>query len=626
MKKLVIVLFVVISQAGWAQNDSLEVVSLIHSNIYYDNKNQRQVIITEDDMASEVAIPSKYGLEKLKGQIAGTATGLFFDFGLEELDGKLMYGFIPLGDSKHPHPVYFRSSADVRQGKVAINIKQVLSKRYDMVGWEKNGYGTIGYRIIDTEGKMLYDGVITFKGTGPFEVSETIVEGPFVNLLNEEGATISFDTNKETAPSITVGGKTFKSETGTHHEIEIKGLDPNTDYEYTVNYGPHKETYSFHTAPEPGSRNAFSFAYASDSRAGNGGGERNLHGANFYIMKKIMALARYENARFVQFTGDMINGYLTNDQEMDLQYANWKRAVEPFAHYFPIVAGMGNHEAFMRVFRGSTNYMIDKYPYDTQSGEAMFARNFVNPQNGPDSEDGASYDPNSSRTDFPSYKENVFFYTYDNVAVVNMNSDYWYSPSSHTIPVIGGGLHGYIMDNQLKWFRKTIKDLEKNDDIDHVFITQHTPFFPNGGHVGDDMWYRGNNEKRPWVAGKPLKKGIIERRDELLDIIVNQSSKVRAILTGDEHNYCKTEIGPETNIYPENWDMKKLELSRTIYQVNNGAAGAPYYAQEQTPWTPFTSRFTTQNALVFFHVEGKDLTLEVLNPDTLEKVDELKLQ
>ena len=87
------------------------------------------------------------------------------------------------------------------------------------------------------------------------------------------------------------------------------------------------------------------------------------------------------------------------------------------------------------------------------------------------------------------------------------------------------------------------------------------------------MWYRGNNEKRPWVAGKPLKKGIIERRDELLDILVNQSTKVRAILTGDEHNYCKTEIGPETVIYNDDWEGERLELTRTIYQVNNGAAG-----------------------------------------------------
>ena len=181
------------------------------------------------------------------------------------------------------------------------------------------------------------------------------------------------------------------------------------------------------------------------------------------------------------------------------------------------------------------------------------------------------------------------------------------------------------MDNQLDWLEKTMKKLEGDDKIDHIFVTLHTPMFPNGGHVQDDMWYGGNNDYRPVVAGKRMPTGIIERRDQLLQIVVNDSKKTRAILTGDEHNYCKTEIGPETNRYPEVYLPPKIELTRTIYQINNGAAGAPYYAQEKTPWTPFTSGFTTQNAIVFFHIDGQSVEMEVLNPDTLEKVDELKL-
>jgi 3',5'-cyclic AMP phosphodiesterase CpdA len=312
---------------------------------------------------------------------------------------------------------------------------------------------------------------------------------------------------------------------------------------------------------------------------------------------------------------------------MDLQYRNWKRAIEPFAHYFPVYVSMGNHEALMRVFGGNNNrIMLDRFPYETESAEAAFAAHFVNPLNGPNGEDGAKYDPNPANIDFPSYKENVYYYTYDNVAVVVLNSDYWYAPSTGLIPKTGGGLHGYIMDNQIKWFRKTVKALEKNKTIDHIFVTQHTPMFPNGGHVGDDMWYNGQNSKRPYVNGKPLDKGIIERRDELLQIAVNESTKVIGVLTGDEHNYCRTEIGPETVIYPDNWDMDKLALSRTIYQINNGAAGAPYYAQDQTPWTPFTSNFTTQNALVFFHVDGEKIRMEVMNPDTLEVIEEFDLR
>ena len=109
----------------------------------------------------------------------------------------------------------------------------------------------------------------------------------------------------------------------------------------------------------------------------------------------------------------------------------------------------------------------------------------------------------------------------------------------------------------------------------------------------------------------------------MLDVIVNQTTKARAILTGDEHNYARTLIGPETDIYPKRYFSDKVELSREIWQVNNGAAGAPYYAQEKTPWSDAVEGFTTQNALVIFYVEGQKLSMKVLNPDTLEEVDEM---
>jgi len=175
----------------------------------------------------------------------------------------------------------------------------------------------------------------------------------------------------------------------------------------------------------------------------------------------------------------------------------------------------------------------------------------------------------------------------------------------------------------MEWLKNTIQSLETDSYIDHIFITIHTPFFPNGGHIADDMWYNGENAYRPVVAGKRIAKGIIERRDEILDIIVNQSTKVKAILTGDEHNYARTWIAPETDIYPKKYFAEKIELKRNIWQINNGAAGAPYYAQGETPWSEHVERFTTQNALVIFYVEGQNLSMKMINPDTLEEVDQL---
>jgi len=340
------------------------------------------------------------------------------------------------------------------------------------------------------------------------------------------------------------------------------------------------------------------------------------------------AVALAEGAEFFQFTGDLINGYSNNNSETKLEYVNWKRNVEPFWHYIPFYVAPGNHEVVTRVFDNGSMYglSVDKFPYNTMSGERTFADEFVNFENGPESEDGSKYDPDKNATDFPSYKETAYYYVYGNVAMVVMYSNYLYTPSTMDIPDVGGNVHGYIMDNQLAWLQKTLEELENDNDIDHIFVTIHTPAFPNGGHSGDDMWYSGNNKVRPYIAGKPVKKGIIERRDQFLDLLINKSHKVVALLTGDEHNYCRMKITDKTDIYPKDWNKKKLKISRPFWHITNGSSGAPYYGQQKLPWTPFVEKFSTQYALMLFKVDGEKITLEVINPDTMDKVEEVVLK
>ncbi|EDN67864.1 phosphohydrolase [Beggiatoa sp. PS] len=520
-----------------------------------------------------------------------------------------------------------------------------LGGKYDMVNWEETGQGTLGYRVVTKSGTILYDGKLAFIGKSPFFINNaSIVEGPFVNF-SEVGTfynslRVSFDTLTETTATVVVRNTkdetqidTFKNEiSANHHEMTLTGLKPDTAYSYQVKTQNgdqvYTESYFFKTAPLPGSRKPFTFAYASDSRHAQGGGERRIEGTNAYMMKRIGALTRFKNAAFMQFTGDMINGYLSSVEQTQVQYRNWKRAIEPFTHDMPVVAGIGNHEAITHKFdRFLGPISIDRFPYETESTEAVFASQFVNPTNGPESEDGAAYDPNPNQQDFPSYKENVFYYTYDNIAMIALNSDYWYTPTLTSFPEIGGNLHGYLMDQQLEWLEATLTTLDADENIDFIFTTQHTPVFPNGGHLKDDMWYRGNNKPRAVVkhtadGDNLIQRGIIEQRDKYLKILM-KSKKVLGFLTGDEHNFNWLQINQAVNIYPDGWDKEDIRQSenfRPLYQVNNGAAGAPYYAQEQTPWSEHLQGFTTQNAVVFFHIHGKSIQMEVLNPDTLDTI------
>ncbi len=607
---------------GWTQKRR---IPASHSNIDRDKDGLYYERAETKYYVTETA--PRYTIEQLLGSPKGTENGIQLNFG--ELTGSITYGMIPYGQAPHPLPV-FRFTETLVEGLVDIDVKDDFKYPYDFVGWSEKGQFTIGYRVIDETGEVLFDGEVSASGTGPFKVEPTLYEGPFVNCVGPDQAIISFETSVPVKAQVEVDGKSYEDKrASTHHEITIDGLSAGTKYDYTVNYGSMAQSYHFTTAPEKGSRDPFVFGYTSDSRHATGGGERRIYGANAYIVKKMGALAYSQGAAFIQFSGDMINGYLTTQEETLLQYTNWKKSLEPFWHYVPVYVAQGNHEALGHIFRnenGGVTAFIDKFPYETESAEAAMQKAFVNPKNGPISEDGASYDPDPDRPDFPSYEETVFYYTHGNVAMVVLNSDYWYAPSITGNPFTGGGLHGYLMDNQMDWLRETIAALEEDADIDHIFVTQHTPAFPNGGHSRDDMWYSGNNDPRPFVAGVPVAKGIIERRDEYLDILANQSTKVIGILTGDEHNYNWLKLTNEVPIYPENYRFEKISFNRPIYQINNGASGAPYYAQEKLPWSEFTQSFSVENALCLFYVDGPKVTMRVLNPDTLNEIDNVVLR
>ncbi|MBN1253491.1 MAG: metallophosphoesterase family protein [Bacteroidales bacterium] len=629
MKIKIIILIVSLSAYSGVSKSQIEVPE-VYKGIQVSENNELFIKIGERKIF-ENKTKSLYKISDFVNAWKNDKNGLQFNSENGFINGTMYVGLIHFSDSKYPHPVYFKRSRTITKGKTFIPIKDFFKGHYDMVGWEKSGRGAFGYRILDTEGRIIYNGTVGFVlDNEEFKVDTTIIEGPFINLINENSVTISYKTNYDVFSEITINKKTFKSDNKEfNHELQIADLKPDTKYEYVLKYGSNTQKYSFKTAHKSGIRKPFVFAYASDSRGGNGGGERDIYGHNGYIVKKIMAYAAKEKVAFMQYTGDLIDGYSVDREDIDLQYANFKNTISPFARYFPVYATMGNHEALICEFIdsiGKKRFSVDKFPFETESAEKAFADNFVNPVNGPKSEDGAYYDIDANKTNFPPYEENVFSYSYDNVGVIVLNSNYFYSPITQYVPVVSGNIHGYIMDNQMKWLENTLEKFEKDKNIDHVFVTVHTPFFPNGGHVRDDMYYGGDNSFRPYIAGKAVDKGIIERRDQMLELIVNKNKKVAAILTGDEHNYCKLKLTPELNIYPEKYSLQKIKLSRTIYQINNGAAGAPYYAKENPPWTENVSGFTTQNAIVLFYVDDKKISMKVFNPDTLELVDELELR
>jgi hypothetical protein len=613
-------------------------IPAVYSNLSYEND---QLIAKHGGQKlSLVDQTPRFTLEGARGKITGTDRGLRFYFSdLAIAGGKLFYGLASVKEH-YPLPRWKREVAIDDQGYAEAVLVKKLSGKYDFIDWERKKQGLLFYRVVTKTGQIVFEGKVFFLGNGPFRVDPgTIIEGPFLNQVSATSITLQAQTLTAVSLHLLVDGKMVQTKRGTDHEITIKNLAPNRTYDYVINAGgQHTERYHFTTAPKEGSRQPFTFAFTSDSRNGIASGERDIAGVNSYMMRKIGALMQMKQSRFLQFTGDMINGYNQRAKKQNLEYVNWKRSLLPFASSIPVYTSMGNHEALLHTFT-DTNKTInvgqDHFPFATHSAEAIFANHFANPTNGPLSEDGSKYDLDPKVINFPSYKESVYSYRYDNMAMISLNSNYWYSPAVQKGKTsVGGNPHGYIMDNQLAWLAKQMEELSHNPAIDHIFVTLHTPVFPNGGHVKDDMFYDGNNTIRPIIAGKAVKQGIIERRDEVIRV-VQKHPKFLAFLTGDEHNYARLYVQPTMPRYKGFLPHDPLVITRAFWQIHNGAAGAPYYALEQTPWNSdytndrggkYLQKFSTQNAVVFFHIDGKRVSIEVINPDTLEVIDQHTLR
>lgn len=221
------VLFILITTSVFSQKSDIPAV---HSNI----KSDKQGIYFELKGNKYYALTNRVGYnpEQFTNNIKGTKDGLRFDFKQKGFSGMMYYGFIPLNDSKYPQPVFFAKTTEIVEGIAEVNIKE-MKGRFDMIGWTKTGYGILGYRVIDKNKNIIYDGKINFNAKDfiatdgkyhevaygkkvydtvkPFIVEFSIVEGPFVTNLTHESVIIFLKTNTKGKPIVRVNGKKLGS-------------------------------------------------------------------------------------------------------------------------------------------------------------------------------------------------------------------------------------------------------------------------------------------------------------------------------------------------------------------------------------------------------------------------------
>ncbi len=474
---------------------------------------------------------------------------------------------------------------------------------------------------------------------GIFRKLPTINDGPYVTMVSSDDPTsaeIVWETDELCYGEVITASATY-NEAGDEtrkHTVKLTGLAPDTDYEYTVRCeaSDGRETfsnsYTMRTAPGKG-QGPVIFAFASDSRPsseGAGGpprGNWNYMGTNAHILNEIVAGAYNNGTDFFIFGGDEIQGMTTVTEDFILQLKGWKQILAPYWRTRPVYTGMGNHEGLWNLDE-SWNW-IDKWPYQTESGEAIFASEFYNPSDGPE--------PSDPRR--PTYQENVYSFQYGPVMVISLNNTYWTGGA-----VYGGSPWGYMMADQVEWLENTMARVDSDSTVKTVFVFMHSPVFPSMRHAGGAMFQGGDNNVRAYTKNaetgelEPEVMGIIEIRNRMWTAIAG-SPKVAAVFTGDEHAYHRTLITSSTpvGIYPDDDTdgdgvLDKFspnpDFIHPVWHITCGGGGAPYVANlesEAVPWEP--ERVTSHYGYLLIRAEGDKASLEFIANSVGEVMDQV---
>ena len=440
--------------------------------------------------------------------------------------------------------------------------------------------------------------------------TENIVAGPFVDLASETSAVISWSTDRPCAGEVEAAGRRVASpHTATRHEVPVAGLRPATSYSYAVHAGRTRtREYAFRTAG--GDR--FTFAALIDGREGVGGGEVNLFGVNARSLHALIVQAYRRGTDLVVYPGDLVFGPTTDVRDLELQLASFNRTIRPLASRVPVYEGMGNHDSAIDRFDDGSRWgiRIDKAGED--SSEAVFARAFVNPTDGPEPEaEGA-----------PPYLENVYSFRRGNSLFVVLNNNYWTSDD----PVrSGGSLEGNVLPRQIEWLRARMAAADGDSQIAHVFVFAHEPPFPHGYHAGDAMWHDGgdtNGDGKTDASDVP----VVESRNTLWSIVASSPKNV-AFVVGDEHSYARILIDDTLPAgHTRGLDGREVRFAYPVWQVTAGGAGAPFYDRRtDLPWSGRLVTYSIQPHVALFKVDGARVEIEVVSA-TGQVIDQARLR
>jgi len=191
---------------------------------------------------------------------------------------------------------------------------------------------------------------------------QNVSRGPYLQTVTTDSVWIVWETRQPTKSSVeygptrALGQRREEERTVTHHELQLTGLQPYSQYFYRVEGG---KVASFRTAASSG-QDGFRFAVFGDTRE------------NIFVHQAIVKRILESNPDFVLHTGDMVEvGSCTECWD------DFFRIEAPLLRNTPFYPTMGNHEEPLSPLRDTQYYDIfhltgNELWYSFDYGDARF--------------------------------------------------------------------------------------------------------------------------------------------------------------------------------------------------------------------------------------------------------------
>ena len=415
---------------------------------------------------------------------------------------------------------------------------------------------------------------------------------PIVDFTGDNEVTISFRTSERCLALLKYGNKKLDERSdfisyGKEHFFKIKtsGFDKKYKYRVFLKFKDSKlvnpsKIYSFKTKCKK--NESFSFGVFGDCRAYYENSDSNLYGVNYAVMKDVLRGFYATGVDFVVGSGDYATLITNSPLDFVGELNSYRKVASYLSSYIPFFEVRGDHEMFGYVHtKGKFMVIPYKLPLRPENILPFYLRT---PENG----------PKHHKKNFPPLKGTVFSFVWGNSMFIGLDTAYGVAhgvvdPSKYNI-------NGTLCDEEFSWLKDQF-EYAKRKDIKHVFLFDHAPPFPNGGHVQDAMYYEGKVEL------------VNEVRERLLKML--SKYRVDILFCGHEHNYSRTLVNSKID----------KNVKNSFWQIISGGAGAPTYPIDPyTPWHKNVKCTSVQKHFVVVKVNGKNVMVNVFNRN-LELID-----